>query len=176
MTPRSCSNLPLLTSGRLPWSFSQAAAPPLGGLPTRLVPPCAGLAHRLSWWPSPPRLTRFVLTGHPSTCPSLGRAGAADHPESTVSSGQPRTTTPQVNLLTAWQRDRLDLAYTTRSPIIPPAAPPPVGVHWLARNRQKPRISKASQVRRLNDSPLASRRIGSGTAAWLGEGVVALDR
>jgi hypothetical protein len=65
---------------------------------------------------------------------------------------------------------------TTRSPIIPPAAPAPGEVHSLARNRQKPRISKTSELRRLNDSPLASRQIGSGTAAWLGEGVIALDR
>jgi hypothetical protein len=33
----------------------------------------------------------------PSSCPNLGRAGAANHPGTPVRSGQPRTTTPQVN-------------------------------------------------------------------------------
>jgi hypothetical protein len=89
------------------------------------------------------------------------------------SHGQPRrrSTCSSPGSATAWTS-----LTTTRSPIIPPAAPRPVEVHSLARNRQKPRISKTSELRRLNDSPLASRRIGSGTAAWLGEGVIALDR
>jgi hypothetical protein len=47
----------------------------------------------------------------PPTCPSLGRAGAANHPRSAVSSGQPRTTTPQVNPPVRWQVNRSDLAY-----------------------------------------------------------------
>jgi len=54
-----------------------------------------------------------------------------------------------------------------------------VGLRWnplIARNRQKPRISEASQLRRLHDSPPARNRIGSGAAVGPVEGVVALDR
>jgi hypothetical protein len=40
----------------------------------------------------------------------------------------------------------------------------------MARNRQKPRMSEASQLRRLHDSPPARNRIGSGAAAWPVEG------
>src|SRR5215218_6387546 len=41
------------------------------------------------------------------------------------------------------------------------------GLRWnplIARNRQKPRISEANQLRRLHDSPPARNRIGSGAA------------
>ena len=68
------------------------------------------LAHRPSWRPSP-RLSRFILTGPVLRVPCLGRAGAAVHPGSAVSSGQPRTTIPQVNPPIGWQRNLLDLAY-----------------------------------------------------------------
>lgn len=49
--------------------------------------------------------------GRSSRRPSLGRAGAANHPGSAVSSRQPRTTAPQVNLPVRWQLNRSDLAY-----------------------------------------------------------------
>jgi hypothetical protein len=41
----------------------------------------------------------------------VGRAGAVDHPRPAVSSEQPRTATPQVNLPVRWQANRPDLAY-----------------------------------------------------------------
>jgi hypothetical protein len=48
-----------------------------------------------------------------------------------------------------------------------------LGLRWnplIARNRQKPRISEASQLRRLHDSPPARNRIGSGAAVGPVEG------
>ena len=46
-----------------------------------------------------------------STCALADRAGAASHPRSGASSGQPRTATPQLNPPVAWWRDHPDLAY-----------------------------------------------------------------
>jgi hypothetical protein len=83
-----------------------------GSLPTRLTATEDG-PH------SSPELvtvaTRLRATSYspavPSACPTVGRAGAANHPRSAVNSGQPRTTTPQVNPPVRWQCDRSDLAY-----------------------------------------------------------------
>jgi hypothetical protein len=58
----------------------------------------------------------------PSACPTVGRAGAANHRRPAVSSGQPRTTAPQVNPPVRWQVERLDLAYNDE--VTQAAAPP----------------------------------------------------
>jgi hypothetical protein len=58
----------------------------------------------------------------------MGRAGAAIHPRSAVSSGQPGTTTPQVNPPVRWQANRPDLAYNdevTRLALAPHRCDPP---------------------------------------------------
>ena len=47
--------------------------------------------------------------------PTSGTPRAADHPGSAVSSGQPRTTTPQVNPPVPWQVNCLNLAYNDES-------------------------------------------------------------
>jgi hypothetical protein len=103
------------------WAF-RAAAHPTRRLPTRLGSTRTGLAHRTSWWPSPPRRSRFVLTGRALHVPHVGRAGAANHPRPAVTSGQPRTTTPQVNPPVRWYPDRPDLAYNDE--VTRAAAPP----------------------------------------------------
>jgi hypothetical protein len=78
-----------------------------------MVEACIGLA--VPGRPIRPRLVADAC-GAPILCDQTagtqpGRAGAANHPGSAVSSGQPWTTTPQVNPPVRWQRDRLDLAY-----------------------------------------------------------------
>jgi hypothetical protein len=76
---------------------------------------------------SPAQAARESLSGSDHYLPSWGRAGAADHPGSAVSSGQPGTTTPQVNPPVGWWRDRSDLAYndevTGSSPVTPTPQP-----------------------------------------------------
>src|SRR4029453_994734 len=65
---------------------------------------------------------QFVLTGRALHVPHVGRAGAANHPRPAVTSGQPRTTTPQVNPPVRWYPDRPDLAYNDE--VTRAAAPP----------------------------------------------------
>jgi hypothetical protein len=67
--------------------------------------------------PSPELATVAATLRRTSSSPAIpphalawGRAGAANHPRLAVSSGQPRTTTPQVRLPIRWQTNRPDLA------------------------------------------------------------------
>jgi hypothetical protein len=78
-----------------------------------MVEACIGLA--VPGRPIRPRLVADAC-GAPILCDQTagtqpGRAGAANHPGSAVSSGQPWTTTPQVKVPVRRQANRLDLAY-----------------------------------------------------------------
>jgi hypothetical protein len=146
---------------------------PSGRLPTRLGSPWTGLAHRPSWHghrqvaaavSSPAMLLRV---------PYLGRAGAANHPPATVSSGQPRTTAPQVNPPVRWQRDRLDLAYndqvTASSPVTPTsetAGHSPCGGGRDAPSRSRLQLTEVCPARAATSLGFAPTAIHSATAVY----------
>src|SRR4029453_14420937 len=79
-------------------------------------------------------------------CLGLPQPGPRGGREPSRISGQQRTTTPQVNLYAGCQHDRLDLAYNDAVTDHPTCRAAPLAAHSLARNRQKPRMSKTSEL------------------------------
>jgi hypothetical protein len=79
-----------------------AAAPPVGGLPTRLMSPWTSLTHHPSWVAVAATPERLVLTGRALQVPAMGRAGAAslqDQRSATDSYGQLRRRLPTCRLV-----------------------------------------------------------------------------